>query len=726
MSRKNYALEAQFEKWFLEIYQEGNELKAYILNEKIQQDKELTIDQAIMIMRKINRITALQIQVTRATLYAKEHPNIGRPQMQETIRSMCKALKMIEKKYCEPFEILARNKIDEYINIQNSQREPLGYEGLLKANRMPTKEQILNRLNNEKETSEISRSYIARKRWQNAMAQVIDRNRSRADRWRETYEIVETYYRRVDDEVKSNVRAYAHEQFRILNKQHECFMKWLNLFESAMILAEKNAKELYKNLDVTANRNSKIAWMLLRASASAALTPILLNNFIDPTLAIFNTVIQQLEISKGNIELNLNQTQALYKLTGFLPDPNGKTYITAYEKLAQETIYEKIERYKKYLQHKINALSKSAEVANIMAEDSKIWGDHTPDEIIAAQRMKIIDDSSYDKSIGTLSKPENENMLINEISKSFLETVKEIFQPLQEQYGSKESWNAIHELIDKIQFDETRVGPDSHNQFLDNSLVKALANQIEIYFIVKYLVENTRYFGGSSHNDKLYRGHFEPDTDDFSFGYRPDDVPCNHLISALIKRLLQIDDDALKQKLNLIHKDVSENDIIRHHPLVYSDYASYADTTQNTLSKACPCLFSPSAPSLKHIKRQEMISEIINVYYNQDLSIFLQHELIRFGKSHDIHLTPPSSHQNDTHIIPESNWMSDAQLRELSTEKTKSYIEQTDNAREVSAHHGKLGLLYYRSNQKTNEATMLRSKEVNEEVAASTRMRFKN
>lgn len=724
MSRINYSLGSQIEKWLVEIYEEGNAFKAIIEYRHIKENEALMIDDAIAIMKKINRIAALRIQVTTALIYVKNHPHIAPDTAQNTTKTIGKALRMIEENQCDRYEKMARATIEDYIDKQKRIRKPLGYHGILKVDPVPNHEELLEMLGQSKPIS-LDRRYKTRVRWKSAIAKVIERNRIKNDTWKHAYETVETYYQRVDAQVKNNIRAYAHDQYDILMKQHECFMKWLELFEDAMTEAEKNAKELYNNLDKTANRNTKIAFMLIRASASAALSPLFLNNFIDPTLMLFNGAIEKLQIHKGNISLNLSQSQALYQLTGYIPDPNSQTYIHAYEKLSKETIYEKIQRYKKYLQHKIDGLSKSADLADLMSPDSTLWSPFTPDQIIAAHRMKLINDSHYDKGISTIAEPENENTLINEMTKSLEATLNEIFKPLQEQYGSKESWKAIHQLIDKIEFNESRIGPDSHNQNLDRSLVSELSNQIEIYFIVKYLSENTQYFGGDTQGNKLYRGHYDTTKVDYSVGKRPDDLACNHLIGALLKRIIKTDAKELK-KILLLSDDLPENQQLKDHPLLRSAAHSLSGYGKSFLEKTCPKFFGPAAPSQRHIKRQQMIGAIVNAYYNQDLGVLLQNQLIRFGKSHGIQINVPSSNHESTHLVPIPKWISDDELKTTCNARLSPYIQQADGHSQLKDEQGKAGLFYYRNSTLIGNAINYRTSEITDQLEKSRRIRFRH
>lgn len=720
MPRHNYALNAQLDEWFIQIYESGNAFKKYLSRQKIESANSLTVDQSIEIIRRCNKVNALRLLVTRATNYIEEHQEQVKKEMSDKAQAIGQELTVLNTLYA-PFEQAARNTIEKYIDIKNKEGRTLGYMDEMKPSDLPTREQLIEQLSNPGPIPMDSR-YKSVAKLKGAVATIIEKNRRKNDAWKETYQTVQLYYRRVDQEVKSNVHSYAQAEFRILERQHEDYMKWLNVFEAAMVVAQKNSDTLFKNVDNAANWRAKMGFMLAHGCADLITSPLGLNSFIDVGVAAVNQLIHKIELSKGKVELDAKQSKKLFSITGILPDPNSKTYEKAYEQLAKETIYDKISRHKKYLMHKMDSLSLPAALADMMSDDSKLWGGYTPDQIIAAQRMETIDQGQYNKSDLMAAKSEIERYLIDNISSKFNTSVKAMFQPLQDQYGNKESWRGIHQLIDRIEFNGTRTGADSHNQYMDNTLVKTLSNEIEIYFIVKYLHENTRYFGGSNYKNKFHRGYASPNHNDFGFGHRPDNIACDYLVDALLKRLIKSKNTALKEKLGIATK-LPEAQLLKCHPLKKPSFLTFKAYGRNLFEMRWPYLFSSSQPSPLHQNRQNMIQAITDTYMQKDLGELLQEQLVDFGKQNGIQIEPHLREEKKLSTQLESHWLSDADLDTTTEQKITPYVERADKNKASGLFFGRQGLAYYRNAKMIDEATQHRANDICQEKSASKRIK---
>jgi len=390
-------------------------------------------------------------------------------------------------------------------------------------------------------------------------------------------------------------------------------------------------------------------------------------------------------------------------MTGFLPDPNKRTYRDAYNKLSNETFYEKIERYKKYLQHKINTLSETRELCDMMSDDSSLWGEYTADQIIHAHLMQKLDVGHYEKSNIRLKQPEYENAPISAMVKPFEAMIKNAFSPMQTQYGNKENLKALCHFIDKITFDDSRQGPESHRHFQNNALVIMMSTHVEIFIIVKYLVENSVYFGVNAHYPQL--------RNDLAFGFKADDTSTAELVSTLLKRLIRIDNPALKKILELDASNRTENKLIKNNPLIKSSATETANFRASNLFKGC--LFSYQyKPSENHKKRQQMIKAIIDEYYHQDISQLLQKQIVRFAKDHGVNLSLNSKHADESAAMIEPKWLSTNDLKDHVNEQITPFIMQAEDQKELREHYGKHGLTYYKNMMLVTEASNVRAIEL--------------
>ncbi len=713
MTGKNHYIESVMESWFTETYTIGNDLKKYIDDKKIQTGIPMTIDQAIGLMKIINAIESLKLKVSRACIYMHNHPEEFTDNAKETNKAINKAFRWIESFLMNGYKSEANRTIQSYIENRRSLNENFAFDGELKLDEVPTKEALLEQLRS-KGPQNLSTRYLARVRWKLAIAEVIKKNRSKNERWNDANDTVMNYFNRVEEEVKTQVRDIVQDQYGVLLKQHEAFMKWLSLYEEAVLQAEKNISKLFENLDGVANRKARLIQLFLRGSISAALSPFMLQNFIDPTLTMFNDIIARLDLYSGDIELNLSQTQTLYQMTGFLPDPDKRTYRNAYEILSKETFYDQIGRYKKYLQHKMDSLSETRELCEMMSEDSSLWGHHTTREVLHAHLMKMIDVSHYGNSSSRIKQPENENAMISAMVKPFETMIKSAFSPMQTQYGNKENLRALCHFIDKITFDDNRVGPESHRLFQNNALVKMMANHVEIYFIVKYLVESSTYFGANSHKNQFHRDYLKIDPNDTAFGLSAEDTSVRELVSTLLKRLILIDNPTLKKTLMLDTPGLSEKKLIKKNPLMQS---SGGETAHHRLSHCLRGVFISYrvATSEQHRIRQEMIKAIIEEYYNQDISQLLQKQVVGFAQTHGVNLSTGGDHPDPSHAVIEPHWLSENELKHHVHEQIKPFIEQVEEQKYAGAYFGKLGLMYYRDKALVTEASNARAIEKTEE-----------
>lgn len=718
---KNAALSKKFKLWFTEIYTLGDELKAYLISQDIKPGQVLSVEQALVIMGYINKVDGLRLKISKACDIARKKPELFSEGAVELSHAIGDAFKIVDEQLVNKYEKEAYEGLEKYIESRKAIQDPLGFDGEMKVDGVATTKQLIEQLKKPAHKT-IDKRYLARARWDMAIAAVLEANNKKDTTWADNYETVKNYYERVDAQVKTQIRDNVQDEYHALIKLHEHFMKWLNIFEEVMHATEDDIRTLAGNLDDSANKKARMFQMLMRASASAALAPLFLSGFIDPALAIVNDIIMKVQLAKGELELNLS-AQTIFNMTGFLPDPNKTTYKDAYKQLMSETIYDKINRYKKYLQHKIDSLSETAEFADMMADESTVWGNHHPDEIIRAHRVAIIEGGHYAYSEVKLSQPENENSLINAMVKPFNKMIDETFAPMKSQYGTKENLKSLHMLLDQVSFDDKKAGPESNNQQQETSLIKYLSSHLIIYFMVKFLVENSTYFGGKDHDQQLQHARRDLSETDDSYGLKADDATIEELVLALVKRIALTDNEALKSLLEI---DTTQpvKDQVKTCLLTQSSYYSTARYRFNHCGSGC-FFSSPYEPTNDHKKRRTMIQAIVSEYYNQDISEILQRYTVKFAQKLGITLGDPSHDNPNRDRIIDAKWISEKDIKEMVNEKVKPFINETEENKITRSVVGSGGLSYYRKARLMIDAQNLRAVETSTEQAESKKKKIR-
>ncbi len=713
MGINNFYIASKIESWLIEVYELGNGFKAYEVREKLRPGSPLTVAQAAEIMKRIIQVDDLNIQLRRACNYIQQTPDNATAEMRETVVNINKVFMIIENSLCNHYEATARKTLELYLKNKKEERRVYGFGEKIEAQKDLEKKEIVGKLLG-RAPAPLNRHHIAMTRWKIAIGKVIEKNKAKNQSWELLHNTVENYYQRVDDEVKNQIQLNCKAQHEILMKRHNALMTWLDLYEAAIISSEAGLNKLFTSIDMSENQKREIIRNLLRVSISAAVTPLVFK-VLDPVLAGIGGILKQINTTKGELELEASQQNAIYQMTGFLPDKNTNQYKNAYQSLANESMYDSITRYKKYLNHKINSLSVVNELGNMMGADAKLWGRHTPDQIIRAHRMAILDHAAYRHPRVPLLNPENENALIHGMMKDFDTMILSVYRPLQAQYGSDESLESMHELIDKINFETGVEGKSAQNKNRENALVKALSNEIEISLIVKYLVQNTRYFGCSTYNRQLYHDYLHLGPNDPEVGDYPDDAPCMSLVTALLDRIHRSENAGLKYILK-IDKEGPHQGYFDSHPLlcyritngIKSLYHAYADPGKYDSFK----------------RRQAMIKAIIQHYFNRDMNENLQRIVVQFAKSHEVEITSGNKHPYDENNLPVQHWLSDEESKRTVFEATKPFIEMTDRRNQMSYFWSGACYSYARNNRILSEVKISQATESVEQAAAKSKKKI--
>lgn len=706
----NLDVEIKLKERFHAIYEAGNRLKDYLNDNKIKRGEPLSVDHGLNIFKLINQIDRLRLNVTSLCVYIKSNPHQFTPKTHETNHAIMATFEAIDEHWIIPYEIRTLNALICYLVLRENTSKPHAFMAALEPDNEPSMMDFIKSIEKQ-EVLPIKKKTKALLRLQSAIIEVMSIKRRKRKAWINTYEVVQEMYHRVDHDVKKNVQDHAKAEYEEMLKLHHHFMRWINFNERVLKLTERNINELSANLDVSNNEKAKLCQMVMRGLGVAALTPVFMGGFLDPAITLIDRIIQIILLRQGIVDINLQQDH-IYKLTGLVPDANKKTYKKAYETLMRETRYDRFERYKRYLEYKISTLSKTKALSEPMSNQSTIWGGFTPDEILRALRMKTIEASHYDDPNVNLPLPEKDTSLIAAMTKPLNTMVSEIFEPLKLQYGDKQRLEGLHTLLDRIEFNDDIAGPEGHNHQRENSLIATLSNHLEIHLIVKYLVEETRYFGGESANYPLIDNKRDIRDDDYSFGVKPDNTCIRELVMVLIKRIIRTNNDGLKRVLGLDPLQTEEEQI-KNNLLVGWTIMSSAEYHFHRILRSFFNI-APADPGIDHQKRRQMIYSIIEEYYYCNIGELMQRHLIEFANYNGITLTKPSHHPDSRGNFIAPIWISEDSLGKVIHAKTQPFIDQATVRRKLCHLYFEIGTSYKVKRDLIRETSHERSQEISE------------
>jgi hypothetical protein len=602
-----------------------------------------------------------------------------------------------DKQWINPYEEQARDALFRYLIVRKNHPVRLGFMAERRVNHALTREELIKRIASH-EVIPISRVSETKTRCKKIISMIVEKKRRERKLWKTTFELAQARFKAVDLAVKEQVRDCATEEYESLHRLHQHIMRWLDMCERVIRVYEKNITELSENMDLVGNQNARLAQMLIRAVGIGLLTPLFMGGFLDPAIEVVDKIVQTILLRKGVVDLNLDQSH-VYHMTGLLPDANKTTYIDAYRKLKSETIYQSFQRYRHCLNHKIGTLSKTRELADLMADHSTLWNGYTPDQIIRALRIHVIEKSHFQNPGEETIIPEKASNLISHTAEPLKAIVKKLFEPIKSQYGDKKKLEGIHALLDKIEFDSDRAGTEAHNGQRENAFVLSQSNHMEIHLIVKFLVEETKYFGGTSAFRPLMNGRRDIRPDDNQFGLEPDSEVIRELIMAMIKRIMRTDNDRLKKILDLDPLQTEEDQIKNCLLVGWTGLSTFNFNVKHYTNLAVHKTgivgkYQPIKPEGDHQRRRKMIWAILREYYETDIGDLLQRKTIDFAHFHGIDFARPEHAPDKDGIFIAPKWASEDELKSEIDTQTKPFVQQATQLKKMCLFYHDLGNVY--------------------------------
>jgi len=477
----------------------------------------------------------------------------------------------------------------------------------------------------------------------------------------EKYKKISDKFAAIDENVIEHARLKAKENYDTIKNNHDSIEIWLDIVKEAYSIANKNADAFFDKVAADIAHRKQIKDDLMKGFVSLAMSPFLLNYFIDPALLVFSdlagsatalaTTLAQASTSASSNNSIMSEIQRQFftflNNIGFAVGTNENT-IKKMDQLREESPVEFVELMQRFSDYKLHGFAK--EMSQAFNKDTTVWNGHTPEEIVLAQRMKLVrqEQEKMDAEEWQDAKKDKFNEFFESIQGKldgkFEEMLdKKIFPDIHKQYPKKNDIEQIQKIIKLLSFDEKASGLEAVKMNKRNELVKALADQIEINMVIKYACTYDEFFGGNvkqaKNHIKLISEHTFDPYEHSHFGLKADQQG-----KAILDHLIQKMPD-LKDKLE---------------PLKKMGYRTY-----------WRCLWEIKTTETQKA-RQSVLNEIIQDYANGDLSAKLKNEVFKFAKSNKINLNE-NTKQSTSH-----KWIAEETLRSNANKTLDPLIQEAD------------------------------------------------
>lgn len=693
----NIYLNEMTKLWLLELEKKAKDFSDYLNKANIMPSTMLSPDQSIAVLKKIEQIYSLIVRVSEAKRYASKHPELFSPEAHQTFKKIKEKSDLISSNVIGNLEERAVAVLQHYQMLRIE--KPLGEEGLLITSKQSRKSR--QSLDDD----------IRKQRVRVSLAKRLKEWRDAKQKFQKGVNAILDIYKDVDEEVKQAVNRKADEHYRVLRENNEGSLAWVQLWESGMRLADERLGKVFTALDVHEDRKAQLYYNTTRGLAAIALGSVLpLDKFMDTALHGFNLILDKFTDDFANFNVSENDRSVMFFVLGLAKTSSHDEYVKALTKIKDETVYQRIERFKKFYEKKLSTLGHAYQACSMMSSSHQYWGQHTAAEVVAAQRMKVIDGARFNDPEFSLNELAVREDLIRQTSAPFQQFVEDVFVPLEEEYGDRQEIRQIYETIHKLQFDSTKSGPDSHNREGDHTLTDGMANLIELHMLLKYAVSEIGFWGAKSYKAQQAPKHFTPSDEDNNFGLYNRDHASKRLLSEILVRIHKSKNEALKEKLGLCDSKQEDEleDVERMHDkskgiwskITNRDGKTSDNTKQKEISKT---IKSNKLHQAKHTElskyrcikglnkipgvniefdythnqheRREMIQLIIDEYYNKDLEQLMREHIQIVAEEKGLPLpTPrvPKGDDNENHA-----WISDDDLNEMISAFKQPFIQDT-------------------------------------------------
>jgi hypothetical protein len=465
----------------------------------------------------------------------------------------------------------------------------------------------------------------------------------------------------IDVEVLEHARSKANSLYENIKSNHEALDVWLGIVKEAYAVANKSVDTFLDKVEADKARRKQIKDDIMKGFVSLAMSPFLLNYFVDPALLVFSGLASQAstlaaalaQASTSNASNNSimstlqRQFFTFLSIVGVSAETQEET-MKKIDEMREKSPAEFVELMKRFSDYKLHGFAK--DMAQAFDANATVWNGHTPEEIIRSQRLKHIRESQR-----IMTNDEWEEAKRDDFDKFFKKTKRvlnnkfdnviedNIFSTINKQYPDKNDIKQLQNIIKLVSYDGKASGIDAVQMSKRNELVKAMAKKIEISMIVKYACTYDEFFGGNAkqaiNNINLIASKkFDP-YENSHFGLKAD-----HQGKAIIDYLI----DKLpekKEKLEPLKK------------LAMRDHFNF--------------LWEIKTPQ-KQRDRQAVLNEIIQEYANGDLSSQLKTEVFKFAQASNIvlrdNIKPSIKHQ----------WIAEDDLRAEAQKSLDPFIQEAD------------------------------------------------
>ncbi|MFI4957063.1 MAG: hypothetical protein ACHQAX_07650 [Gammaproteobacteria bacterium] len=473
-------------------------------------------------------------------------------------------------------------------------------------------------------------------------------------------------FKSIDQVVLAHARSNIKSKYENIKNNHDALDVWLSIVKEAYEIANNNIDLFLDKVEADIKRRKHIKTDIMKGFVSLAMSPFLLNYFVDPTLFMLSGLAKKVTTlanslaeastspaSNGSVMSEIQrQFYSFLGAIGIAGDNHEKT-IKKIDEMRENSPVEFVDLMKQFSDYKLHGFAK--DMSQAFDSNSQIWNGHTPEEVICAQRMKLIREAQMDLNEAEWKKVQDDKFehffhnIEMDLKKQFDTVSRNIFSEIDKQYPKRNDIIQLQNIINALSFDEKVAGMNAVRTKNRNELIKAMADQIETSMIVKYACTYDGFFGGSakqahSHINLMAQQRFDP-YQHSHFGLKADQQG-RAIIDHLIKKL--------------------------------PNKKGELETLKNVgIIEATRCHWNLKT-SEKQSNRQSVLNEIIQEYANGDISTKLKSEVFKFAAAKNIDIP--------TRVKPtvKHEWIAEKALRDHAEKSLAPLIQEADKYRTVT------------------------------------------